>query len=52
MDAFEKGVLALELARNRGGLKATYENLGLSRKTLYDKLRKHGMRREDFIPSS
>lgn len=52
LEAFEKSVLTLELTRNRGSLKATYENLGLSRKTLYDKLRKHGIRREDFIPSS
>ena len=49
LDAFEKNVLTLELARNRGNLKATYEHLGLSRKTLYDKLRKHGLKREDFL---
>ena len=32
-----------------GSLKATYEALGLSRKTLYDKLQKHGLKREDFV---
>lgn len=51
LDAFEKNILSLELSRNGGNLKATYARLGLSRKTLYDKLRKHGLKREDFLPS-
>jgi two-component system C4-dicarboxylate transport response regulator DctD len=48
IDHFEKGVIAAELAIHGGHLKATYESLGLSRKTLYEKMQKHGLRREDF----
>ena len=48
--AYEKAILESELARNGGSMKATYEALGLSRKTLYDKLQRHGIARDD--PSS
>mgnify|MGYP000079192090 CR=1 FL=1 len=51
LDAVEKSILMAELRRNNGSLKATYESLGLSRKTLYDKLQRHGLRREDFLVS-
>ncbi len=43
MAEMEKQLLASELERQNGNLKATYEALGISRKTLYDKLRKHGL---------
>lgn len=46
--AFEKNAIAAALVANRGNLKATYEALGLSRKTLYEKMHKLGLRREDF----
>ena len=49
LDSVEKAILEAELQRQSGSLKATYEALGLSRKTLYDKLRRHGIRREDFL---
>lgn len=48
VEAFEKNAIAAALMTNRGSLKATYEALGLSRKTLYEKMHKHGLRREDF----
>ncbi|MPZ09497.1 MAG: response regulator [Kiloniellaceae bacterium] len=51
LDAVEKSILTAELRRHGGSLKATYEALGLSRKTLYDKLQRHGLRREDFLVS-
>jgi two-component system C4-dicarboxylate transport response regulator DctD len=51
LDAVEKSILTAELRRHGGSLKATYESLGLSRKTLYDKLQRHGLRREDFLVS-
>ncbi|GAB4376021.1 MAG: two-component system response regulator DctD [Kiloniellaceae bacterium] len=51
LDAVEKSILAAELRRHGGSLKATYEALGLSRKTLYDKLQRHGLKREDFLVS-
>ncbi|HIC81642.1 MAG TPA: Fis family transcriptional regulator, partial [Kiloniellaceae bacterium] len=49
LNSVEKAILEAELQRQGGSLKATYEALGLSRKTLYDKLRRHGIRREDFL---
>jgi two-component system C4-dicarboxylate transport response regulator DctD len=51
IDAVEKSILMAELRRHGGSLKATYEALGLSRKTLYDKLQRHGLKREDFLVS-
>jgi len=50
VDAFEKALLARALARNGGSVKAACESLGLSRRTFYDKLQKHGLRRGDFDP--
>lgn len=43
MDAFERSVIAAELARNGGAMKPTYEALGISRKGLYDKMRRLGI---------
>ncbi len=51
LEAVEKSILEAELRRHNGSLKATYEALGLSRKTLYDKLQRHGLKREDFVGS-
>lgn len=48
VSAFEKNALAAALVAHNGNLKTTYESLGLSRKTLYEKMQKHGLRREDF----
>ena len=44
-----KNAIAVALMANRGNLKSTYETLGLSRKTLYEKMHKHALRREDFM---
>ena len=44
--AFEKSVIATAITSNGGSLKATYEALGLSRKTLYEKMQKHGLSRQ------
>lgn len=49
---FERNVIAAELTANSGSLKHTYEALGLSRKSLYEKLQKYGLKREDFILGS
>lgn len=49
VEKFERTVIAATLAAHRGELKATYESLGLSRKTLYEKMQKLGLRREDFV---
>jgi two-component system C4-dicarboxylate transport response regulator DctD len=48
IDRFEKSAIAAELAIHGGNLKASYESLGMSRKTLYEKMQKHQLRREDF----
>ncbi|WOI58037.1 sigma-54 dependent transcriptional regulator [Palleronia sp. LCG004] len=48
VDRFERDLIASTLASNGGSLKSTYESLGLGRKTLYEKMHKHGIRREDF----
>ncbi len=47
---FERNAIAAELTANNGRLKETYESLGLSRKSLYEKMQKHGLQREDFGP--
>ncbi|MEO0959630.1 MAG: helix-turn-helix domain-containing protein, partial [Pseudomonadota bacterium] len=39
---------AASIAAHGGRLKETYTALGLSRKTLYEKMQKHGLTRQDF----
>ena len=43
----ERALIAAALEANEGSLKATYEALGLSRKALYEKMRKYGLGRDD-----
>jgi two-component system C4-dicarboxylate transport response regulator DctD len=45
MAQLEKQLVHNELQRNHGDLKATYRSLGISRKTLYDKMRRYGLGR-------
>ncbi|HND98756.1 MAG TPA: sigma-54 dependent transcriptional regulator [Plasticicumulans sp.] len=45
--AFERVVIVQELERQDGNVVATADALGVPRKTLYDKLKKYGLRRED-----
>ncbi len=40
---FERSVIAGAIAAHRGHLRAVYESLGISRKTLYEKMQKHGL---------
>jgi len=49
MSAFEKNLIAQELIRTKGNIKETCLTLGLPRKTFYDKLTKHGLKRKDFL---
>jgi len=49
VDLFEKGLIQSELARHRGSVKAAVEALNIPRKTFYDKLKRYGLSREDFI---
>lgn len=43
LQTFEKTVIEQELIRNAGSLKETYTTLGLSRKGLYDKIKRLGI---------
>jgi two-component system C4-dicarboxylate transport response regulator DctD len=43
INAFEKCLIARELDRHDGNITATYKSLGLPRKTLYYKMKKHGL---------
>ncbi len=48
MEAAERDVIVDTLIRHRGNLKASYEELGVSRKTLYEKMIRHKLQRVDF----
>jgi len=43
VEAFERALIAAELGRPHGSLRSLAEALGVPRKTLHDKLRKHGL---------
>jgi len=49
VEFFEKSLIVQELAHQKGNVKATYEALGLPRKTLYDKMKKYGINRSEFV---
>lgn len=49
MAAHERKLLVDALIRHNGTLKPVYENLGLSRKALYDKLVKYGIDKAQFL---
>jgi two-component system C4-dicarboxylate transport response regulator DctD len=40
---FERGLIASALVAHSGSLKPVYESLGISRKTLYEKMQKYGL---------
>ncbi|MDO9625129.1 MAG: sigma-54 dependent transcriptional regulator [Pseudomonas sp.] len=52
VEAFERAMIAAELSRAHGSLRSLAEALGLPRKTLHDKLRKHGLSVADAGGSS
>lgn len=43
--AFERSIIAAAIAASGGRLKPVYESLGVSRKTLYEKMQRHGLDR-------
>lgn len=45
---FERSVLVSALTAQRGNLRPVYESLGLSRKSLYEKMQKHGLDKGQF----
>ncbi len=48
LDAYEKCLISQELSHQKGNINATYSALGIGRKTLYDKMRKHHLNGNDF----
>ncbi len=48
VEQFERSLIQQALTRHKGSIKEALETLGLPRKTLYDKMRKHGLDRQDF----
>ena len=48
---FERGVIESALIAHAGSLKPVYESLGLSRKSLYEKMQKYGLERSRYLPS-
>ncbi|MFP4137246.1 MAG: sigma-54-dependent transcriptional regulator [Halomonas sp.] len=51
VELFERSLLDQALTRHRGRVSEACERLGLPRKTLYDKLKKYGLRPEDYRQS-
>jgi len=47
MAAYEKALIEREIERNGGSLKSTYESFGISRKALYEKMKKYGIQNHD-----
>jgi two-component system C4-dicarboxylate transport response regulator DctD len=47
VEAYERALIAAEMAKGHGSLRSLAEALGLPRKTLHDKLRKHGLDASD-----
>lgn len=48
VDRYEAGLIREALVAQGGDVRATIEALGMPRKTFYDKLKRHGIRRGDF----
>ncbi|MGV1750770.1 sigma-54-dependent transcriptional regulator [Agrobacterium sp. CG674] len=46
---FEKSILARAITAHRGNLKAVYETLGISRKTLYEKMQKYALTKHGSV---
>ncbi|MCB1422886.1 MAG: sigma-54-dependent Fis family transcriptional regulator [Nitratireductor sp.] len=49
MSEHERKLIASSLAAHGGSLKPVYEALGISRKSLYEKMQRHGLSREDYL---
>lgn len=47
--AYEKATISAELQARKGMLKETYQALGLSRKSLYEKVQKYGLDRTTYL---
>ncbi|SFU54302.1 sigma-54-dependent transcriptional regulator [Halomonas korlensis] len=52
VELFEKSLISQALARHRGRINEVCGQLGLPRKTLYDKLKKYNLKAEDYRQSA
>lgn len=48
MAAHEKALIAAAMSANGGRIKETYESLGMSRRSLYEKMQRHDLEKSDF----
>ncbi|MGB0663112.1 MAG: sigma-54-dependent transcriptional regulator [Pontibacterium sp.] len=48
VERFEKMLIQAELSKHGGAIKDTLVSLGLARKTLYDKMKKYGLDKNDY----
>ncbi|KXX65395.1 sigma-54-dependent transcriptional regulator [Marichromatium gracile] len=48
VECFERSLIVQALAANKGSIKDTMTTLGIPRKTLYDKMQKHGLDKDDY----
>jgi two-component system, NtrC family, C4-dicarboxylate transport response regulator DctD len=48
--AYERGIIAGAIAAHGGTLRPVYEMLGISRKTLYEKMQKYGLEKKTMDP--
>ncbi|MCP5298285.1 MAG: sigma-54-dependent Fis family transcriptional regulator [Chromatiaceae bacterium] len=48
IECFERGLIEQQLKAHNGCIKDTMAALGLPRKTLYDKMKKYGLERDDY----
>jgi len=48
VELFERSLIDQALTQNQGNISKTYEELGLPRKTLYDKMKKYGLERNRY----
>lgn len=49
LEQFEKALITAELSHHNGNIKEVMEVLGLPRRTLNEKMQKHGLKRDAFI---
>ena len=52
VELFERSLIEEALQHHRGSIKQCMVSLGLPRKTLYDKMKKYGLERRDFVPDA
>lgn len=48
VECFEKSVIEQALSAHKGSIKGSMGQLGIPRKTLYDKMQKYGLDKSDF----